>query len=165
MAHYFTFQETPLGWLKISGTQDHLTEIAFLDEEPFEAPTPEIPPCLQACQTQLTEYFRGQRQHFDLNLSPAGTDFQQKVWERLTQIPFGKTHSYLDIALQLGEKTYTRAVGMANGKNPLAVVVPCHRVIGANGSLTGYAGGLWRKKWLLQFESKHFQGELFPPQS
>jgi methylated-DNA-[protein]-cysteine S-methyltransferase len=160
---YSAFQQTPLGWLKITGSEAGITEILFLEETPTEAeiarPAPEN---LLPCINQLTEYFSGNRKTFDLKLNPNGTDFQQKVWTHLKEIPFGKTQSYLDIALNLGEKTYTRAVGNANGKNPLAIVVPCHRVIGANGTLTGYAGGLWRKKWLLQFESTNYQGELFP---
>ena len=157
------FQQTPIGWLKISGSEAGIAEITFLEEAPTETEiTSPVPPDLISCHHQLTEYFNGQRKSFDLELKPNGTDFQQKVWEHLKQIPFGKTYSYLDIALNLGEKTYTRAVGSANGKNPLAIVVPCHRVIGANGTLTGYAGGLWRKKWLLQFESTNYQGELFP---
>jgi methylated-DNA-[protein]-cysteine S-methyltransferase len=157
------FQLTPLGWLKISGSETGLSEIAFLEEAPTESEiAAPVHPALVSCTSQLTEYFNGTRQTFELQLNPNGTGFQQKVWEQLKEIPFGKTRSYLDVALSLGEKTYTRAVGSANGKNPLAIVVPCHRVIGANGTLTGYAGGLWRKKWLLQFESKNYQGELFP---
>ena len=160
---YSAFQQTPLGWLKITGSEAGITEITFLEELPTETKiTAPVHQSLISCYNQLTEYFNGQRKTFDLNLNPNGTGFQQKVWEQLKQIPFGKTFSYLDIALNLGEKTYTRAVGSANGKNPLAIVVPCHRVIGANGTLTGYAGGLWRKKWLLQFESTNYQGELFP---
>ena len=157
------FHHTPLGWLKITGTATGLTEITFVEEAPAQTETDAPTPApLIACVTQLTEYFQGTRKTFELLLEPNGTDFQQKVWRHLQEIPFGKTRSYLDVALQLGEKTYTRAVGSANGKNPLAIVVPCHRVIGANGTLTGYAGGLWRKKWLLQFENQNPQGELFP---
>ncbi|MFC5271499.1 methylated-DNA--[protein]-cysteine S-methyltransferase [Adhaeribacter terreus] len=154
------YLETPLGWLQIAGSEAGITEVTFLDENPTVFPT-EIPACLQNCYQQLSEYFKGERREFELNLAPNGTEFQQKVWQHLNAIPFGKTRSYLDVALQLGEPTYTRAVGSANGKNPLAIVVPCHRVIGANGSLTGYAGGLWRKKWLLQFEGISKQTELF----
>ncbi|MBK0404170.1 methylated-DNA--[protein]-cysteine S-methyltransferase [Adhaeribacter sp. BT258] len=154
------FLETPLGWLQISGTEEGITAVTFLDENPTVS-FAEIPACLQNCYHQLSEYFKGERRKFELLLVPTGTDFQQKVWQHLNAIPFGKTRSYLEVALQLGEPTYTRAVGSANGKNPLAIVVPCHRVIGANGSLTGYAGGLWRKKWLLQFEGITKQTELF----
>lgn len=154
------YLETPIGWLQIAGTEAGISAITFSEENPtvFSA---EVPECLQNCHQQLSEYFKGERLEFDLTLAPNGTDFQQKVWQHLKAIPFGKTRSYLEVALQLGEPTYTRAVGSANGKNPLAIVVPCHRVIGANGSLTGYAGGLWRKKWLLQFEGISRQTELF----
>lgn len=156
------FYRSPLGWLKITGTETGLSEVIFLEETPPAVETAQPTPApLQACALQLAEYFEGRRQTFDLALNPTGTDFQQKVWQHLQEIPYGKTRSYLDIALHLGERTYTRAVGSANGRNPLALVVPCHRVIGANGTLTGYAGGLWRKKWLLQFESASRQTELF----
>lgn len=153
-------QQTPLGWLEITGTENGICTITFLEGKP-ETPSEEIPQALSSCHSQLAEYFRGNRKTFDLKLTPNGTDFQQKVWQHLNEIPFGKTASYLDVANKLGEPTYTRAVGSANGKNPLAIVVPCHRVIGANGSLTGYAGGLWRKKWLLEFENPSPQTTLF----
>jgi methylated-DNA-[protein]-cysteine S-methyltransferase len=152
--------ETPLGWLQISGSEAGISAVTFTEDVP-EAPSAEIPECLQACYSQLQAYFRGERQDFDFPLAPNGTDFQQKVWQQLKAIPYGKTVSYLAVANQLGGPTFTRAVGLANGKNPLAIVVPCHRVIGANGSLTGYAGGLWRKKWLLEFENPPSQTSLF----
>ena len=155
------FMQTPLGWLQIKGSEAGISEIGFIDEAPEEVSTREVPACLQNCVDQLTEYFQGKRRHFDFVLKPIGTEFQQKVWQQLQEIPFGKTRSYLDISLKLGEATYTRAVGSANGRNPLAIVVPCHRVVGSDGTLTGYAGGLWRKKWLLQFEGTSRQTELF----
>ena len=151
---------TPIGWLQLTGSETGISEVTFMAENPTDFPS-EIPECLENCHRQLEEYFDGTRRDFDLKLAPNGTEFQQKVWQHLKVIPFGKTQSYLDIALKLGEPTYTRAVGNANGKNPLAIVVPCHRVIGSDGSLTGYAGGLWRKKWLLQFEGITRQTELF----
>lgn len=157
---YSAWLPSPLGMLKISGSEAGISEVLFTEEKP-ESEITEVPEILLPCLNQLTEYFAGKRKNFDLNIAPTGTEFQQNVWQHLQQIPFGKTCSYLDIALKFGEPTYTRAVGTANGKNPLAIVVPCHRVIGANGSLTGYAGGLWRKKWLLQFEAETRQGELF----
>ena len=107
------------------------------------------------------KYFEGKRNQFDLNLNPAGTDFQKKVWNELLQIPYGKTCSYLDIAKRLGDPKSIRAAATANGKNPLWIVIPCHRVIGSDGSLTGYAGGLWRKKWLLDHENPVKQTSLF----
>ena len=106
----------------------------------------EIPRELQNCVLQLNEYFEGKRTQFDLQLNPQGTEFQKKVWESLQTIPFGKTTSYLQQSKNLGNQKAIRAVASANGKNPLWIVIPCHRIIGSDGSLTGYAGGLWRKK-------------------
>ena len=115
-------------------------------------------PLLQQCIQQLDEYFSGQRKAFDLPLKQPGTDFQQKVWSLLLKIQYGKTVSYNDLSKQYGDVKAIRAVASANGKNDLAIIVPCHRVIGSNQSLTGYAGGLWRKKWLLEHEAKHHSG-------
>jgi methylated-DNA-[protein]-cysteine S-methyltransferase len=111
--------------------------------------------------TQLAEYFEGIRSQFDLKLNPKGTDFQQKVWKELLNIPFGKTRTYLEQTKQLGDPKAIRAVASANGKNPVGIVIPCHRVIGSDGSLTGYASGIWRKKWLLEHESPVKQQSLF----
>ncbi len=105
------------------------------------------------CKQQLHEYLNNQRQTFELTLNPTGTDFQQQVWQALLTIPYGQVASYADIAQQINNPKAVRAVGAANGKNPISIIVPCHRVIGANGTLTGYAGGLERKQWLLQHES------------
>jgi len=110
---------------------------------------------------QLQEYFDGERQQFDLNLNPEGTAFQKKVWEALQHIPYGKTMTYLGLSQRLGDVKAIRAVANANGKNPLWIIVPCHRVIGSDGSLTGYAGGLHRKQWLLEHESPYKQQTLF----
>ena len=110
------------------------------------------------CVEQLIQYFNGQRRVFDLPLNQTGTAFQQDVWSLLTQIPFGKTISYLDLARKTGDTKATRAVANANGRNNIAIIVPCHRVIGSTGELTGYAGGLWRKKWLLELEAKVAHG-------
>ena len=117
-------------------------------------------PLLQITSQQLDEYFSGSRKSFDLPLQQSGTSFQQKVWELLLQIPFGKTISYNELSKQYGDLKAIRAVASANGKNNLAIIVPCHRVIGSNQSLTGYAGGLWRKKWLLEHEAKHHSGVM-----
>jgi len=108
--------------------------------------------CVKECFKQLSEYFKGQRQEFFLNLEPMGTDFQKSVWRQLAKIPYGKTTSYGKIADVIGNPSAGRAVGSANGKNPIAIIIPCHRVIGSDGSLTGYGGGLWRKEWLIGFE-------------
>ena len=141
--------QSPVGILEISGSADGIRSILFINVaiEPTE-----VPPVLQDCVNQLNEYFAGTRKQFDLVLDPVGTDFQLKVWEQLRTIPFGKTISYLDLARLTGSETNTRAVGNANGKNKINIVVPCHRVIGSNGKLTGYGGGLWRKEILLKLE-------------
>ena len=120
-----------------------------------------IPNDLIEVVTQLQEYFIGKRTEFTFKLNPKGTEFQKKVWQELLQIPFGKTCSYLELSKKLGDVKAIRAVASANGKNPLWIVVPCHRVIGTDGSLTGYAGGLWRKKWLLEHENPIKQESLF----
>lgn len=153
-----SFIESPLGITKIVGDENGISEISVLSEG---AVTTEIPAQLQECVSQLREYFDGQRNHFDFKLNPQGTDFQQRVWQELLNIPFGKTMSYLDLSKKLGDVKAIRAVASANGRNPLWIVVPCHRVIGTDGSLTGYAGGLWRKKWLLEHESPSKQQSLF----
>ncbi|MDM7862172.1 methylated-DNA--[protein]-cysteine S-methyltransferase [Alteromonas sp. ASW11-36] len=140
---------TPIGLLAISANQNGMTEIVFVDE-PSAAVKPNNH--TQAAKAQLQEYFDGERQTFDLALSAQGTTFQQQVWQALLSIPYGSTASYLDIATQIGNLNACRAVGAANGKNPLGIVVPCHRVIGSNGTLTGYAGGIERKQWLLSLE-------------
>ena len=150
--------KTPLGMATIKGDENGIAIISIADEGEISKV---IPPVLQEAVTQLQDYFDGQRTHFDFQLNPAGTEFQQKVWKGLCEIPFGKTMSYLELAKQLGDVKAIRAVASANGKNPLWIVVPCHRVIGTDGSLTGYAGGLWRKKWLLEHENPSTQQSLF----
>jgi methylated-DNA-[protein]-cysteine S-methyltransferase len=152
--------QSPIGTLEITGTETGIVAIRFLDEPP--AALPEIHPSLETGLRQLDEYFRGQRRDFTLPLQLSGTDFQQRVWNALLDIPFGETRSYLEIAEVLGDRNAVRAVGAANGENPIAVVVPCHRVIGSDGSLVGYGGGLWRKQWLLEHEGRPSQQRLFP---
>ena len=120
-----------------------------------------IPEVLEDAVSQLNEYFKGERKTFSLKLNPEGTDFQKRVWDALLTIPFGKTTSYLQLSKDLGDVKAIRAVASANGKNPLWIIVPCHRVIGTDGSLTGYAGGLQRKQWLLEHESPFRQQSLF----
>lgn len=149
---------SPIGLIEITGSDSGLSSLLFVDRE--ERSTV-VPACLQDCLQQLDEYFKGQRNEFKLTLDLHGTSFQKRVWQALMTIPFGKTVSYLDIALALGDRKSIRAVGGANGKNPVCIVVPCHRVIGSNGSLIGYGGGLWRKEWLLKFESREGQINLF----
>ncbi|WP_348798268.1 methylated-DNA--[protein]-cysteine S-methyltransferase [Flavobacterium adhaerens] len=150
--------KTPLGIAKISGDEMGVSSISVLDDGNV---SDEIPSELQESVSQLNEYFEGKRTDFDFKINPKGTDFQQKVWQSLLEIPFGKTMSYLELSKKLGEVKAIRAVASANGKNPLWIVVPCHRVIGTDGSLTGYAGGLWRKKWLLEHENPTKQQSLF----
>ena len=153
-----TYYLSPIGLLKIRGSEKGIKSISF-DAEVDDVI--EHPWCLNDCVTQLDEYFNGKRKSFNLKFDYGGTDFQNRVWEELVKIPFGKTNSYLDIAKELGEINVVRAIGYANRKNPIAIIIPCHRVIGSNGDLTGYSGGLWRKQWLLNFENKHIQGDLF----
>ncbi len=153
------FIKTPLGIAKLEGDEFGLSNVTILDSE--EKLTDVIPEELEDAVYQLNEYFEGKRTQFSLTLNPEGTDFQKKVWETLEQIPYGKTVSYLDLSKTLGDPKAIRAVAAANGKNPLWIIVPCHRVIGSDGSLTGYAGGLHRKKWLLEHESPAKQQSLF----
>lgn len=145
------YMESPVGILAIQGTADYISAISFIDEKKLE-PTPDAAPLLHTCALQLREYFDKKRKVFDLPISQPGTAFQQTVWHHLTTIPYGETITYLALAKRIGNVKSIRAVGTTNGRNQLAIVVPCHRVIGANGALTGYAGGLWRKQWLLDHE-------------
>lgn len=152
------FINSPLGIIKIVGDENGISEISVTSEG---AISETIPIELQQAVSQLGDYFDGKRKDFNFKLNPKGTDFQQKVWQELLNIPFGKTISYLDLSKKLGDVKAIRAVASANGKNPLWIVIPCHRVIGTDGSLTGYAGGLWRKKWLLEHENPTNQQSLF----
>ncbi|MCF6139686.1 methylated-DNA--[protein]-cysteine S-methyltransferase [Flavobacterium sp. K77] len=150
--------KTPLGIAAITGDVNGVSEITVLEEGEISA---QIPDFLQEAVQQLQEYFNSQRTNFTFKLNPKGTEFQQKVWNALLDIPFGKTRTYLEQSKFLGDPKAIRAVASANGKNPLWIVIPCHRVIGSDGSLTGYAGGLWRKKWLLEHENPTKQQALF----
>jgi methylated-DNA-[protein]-cysteine S-methyltransferase len=150
---------TPLGFAKITGNNDGITSISILNSE--EIITQDIPKSLKSCALQLQEYFEGDRQQFQLQLNPKGTEFQKSVWNQLQQIPFGKHISYLKLSKQLNNVKALRAVAAANSKNPILIVIPCHRVIGRDGSLTGYAGGLIRKQWLLKHENPCKQQLLF----
>lgn len=148
-----------MGVASIEGDKKGITHISILDDQ--ELTSDEVPFTLRDCVLQLQEYFAGERKEFDLKLNPQGTEFQQKVWKTLQEIPYGKTISYMELSLKVGDIKAIRAVAAANGKNPLWIVVPCHRVIGSDGSLTGYAGGLWRKKCLLDHENPPVQKSLF----
>ncbi|MGI9532761.1 methylated-DNA--[protein]-cysteine S-methyltransferase [Lutimonas sp.] len=155
----YCFLKTPIGTAKIIGNDKGISEITVLDKD--VQGTEVVPESLRNCFNQLSEYFNGDRQIFSLKLNPKGTDFQKKVWDELLLIPFGKRTTYMKQTLKLGNEKAIRAVASANGKNPLWIVVPCHRVVGTDGSLTGYAGGIWRKKWLLEHESPSGQTSLF----
>ncbi|NAY91542.1 methylated-DNA--[protein]-cysteine S-methyltransferase [Muricauda sp. JGD-17] len=152
------YLQTPIGTAEFHGDENGLISVSVLD---INKPIGIIPEALEGAVCQFKEYFEGNRKHFDLTLNPKGTDFQKKVWNSLLEIPHGKTISYLELSKKLGDVKAIRAVAAANGKNPLWIVVPCHRVIGSNGDLTGYAGGLYRKKWLLEHESPVKQQALF----
>ena len=152
------FINTPLGTTKIKGDENGICVISILQEGEISKT---IPLELKTAVKELEEYFEGNRTNFTFLLNPKGTVFQQNVWKELLKIPYGKTISYLELSKKLGDVKAIRAVASANGKNPLWIVVPCHRVIGADGSLTGYAGGLWRKKWLIEHENPIKQQSLF----
>lgn len=169
-----TFYASEIGLIEIVGDERGILSVQFMDDplekRPVErgkipkgksagnsAKTCEnlIPTCLQGCWQQLDEYFCGKRKSFSLPLLLEGTDFQRQVWNRLTEIPYGKTISYQAVAEGINNPKAVRAVGQANNRNPIAILVPCHRVIGKNGGLTGYGGGLWRKEWLLAHEGNN----------
>src|SRR5690606_17484373 len=151
--------KTPLGVAKIEGDELGVQTIIVLDSD--EKLSDIIPEVLEDAVYQLREYFEGARKEFSLTLNPEGTEFQKTVWKALERIPYGKTLSYLEFSKILGDPKAIRAVASANGRNPLWIVIPCHRVIGSDGSLTGYARGLHRKKWLLEHESPSPQQSLF----
>lgn len=154
--NYFQTFESPIGPLKISANESAISSIEFHKKAEEERPNP----ITELAANQLEEYFQGKRKDFSIPLSALGTDFQRSVWQELREIPFGETRSYRDIAEKIGNKKAVRAVGAANGKNPIPIIVPCHRVIGSNGTLTGFAGGLESKKWLLEHESNQLEPRL-----
>ena len=145
----FVYLNSPIGWLRLTANEHALVRIDFSEEPGTTATRSEI---LQEAVRQLNEYFSGSRLTFDLPLHLQGTPFQQQVWSALLQVPYGQTASYKDIAQAIGKPRAVRAVGMANGRNPIPIIVPCHRIIGADGQLVGYSSGLWRKEWLLKHE-------------
>ena len=159
------YYNSPIGLLQIKNSGNAITEVSFEDKEgrPTESgekisPDQPISPVLKKCIAQLDDYFSGKLFQFDLNLAQKGTAFQQQVWSELVKIRYGRTTSYLALSKSIGNEKAIRAVGTANGRNNIAIIVPCHRVIGSNGSLVGYAGGLWRKHWLLDHEAKYANG-------
>lgn len=154
-----TYYKTPIGTAKIEGDNNGIFAVTLI-EESIDTSL-KIPEDLSECVQQLSEYFNGTRKKFNLKLNPQGTDFQKRVWNELLNVPYGKTRTYLEQTKKLGNIKAIRAVASANGKNPIWIIIPCHRIIGSDGSLTGYAGGIWRKKWLLEHENPSAQKSLF----
>lgn len=155
MTYYYTLMDSPLQTLIIGSDGEHIVRL-FMDGQKYASRLDHHwkrdDALLADAVSQLGAYFAGELTRFDLPLKPAGTAFQQQVWQALTDIPYGKTASYGEIANRLNKPKAVRAVGAANGRNPIGIIIPCHRVVGANGSLTGYAGGIERKQWLLRHE-------------
>jgi methylated-DNA-[protein]-cysteine S-methyltransferase len=148
-----SYVQSPIGWIEIEATATHIHHIRFLKED--EQPRTSVHNKLtEKCALQLTEYFAGTRKTFDLPIQYTGTDFMIQVWDKIGSIPYGKTITYMDLAKQMGDESLTRAVGSATGKNNIAIVLPCHRLLGSNGKLTGFAWGLTLKQALLDLESK-----------
>lgn len=154
---YSKFYNSPLGFMEITASDDTLISIKYGYEKSRDIPVTNL--IIDDCINQLNEYFAGKRQNFDITLKLIGTEFQKIVWYELLKIPYGVTISYRELSRRIDNEKAIRAVGAANGKNPVNIIVPCHRVIGADGSLTGYGGGLWRKKWLLEHEEKYSMAE------
>ena len=155
MATCYQWTESPVGRLLLVADEGGLRELLFergRTSPSIDASWKNNDHLLREAIRQLRAFFAGERQHFDLELNPQGTGFQQRVWRALQEIPFGETISYRELARRLGNPAASRAVGLANGSNPIAIIIPCHRVIGSNGTLTGYGGGLENKRWLLDFE-------------
>ena len=154
---YFTLLDSDLGSLVLTGDGESITGLYNQDHPHFEASQQGRPrkDCFQSALLQLNEYFRGERRQFDLPLNPQGTSFQKTVWKALTEIPFGDVCSYADIGQVIGKPKAYRAVGSANARNPIMIMIPCHRVIAANGALSGYSGGEQAKRWLLQHEQSN----------
>jgi methylated-DNA-[protein]-cysteine S-methyltransferase len=153
---YYT---SPVGELLIQSEGDAITVVGYLNDNNKQQE--QVTPVIQQCMEELDEYFNKRRKFFDVKLKLIGTDFQQKVWTQLLEIPYGKTTYYADVAVKVGDINSVRAVGLANGQNPIAIIVPCHRVIGKDGSMIGYGGGLDRKEWLLRHEGVLNQLEIF----
>ncbi|MEM7112444.1 MAG: methylated-DNA--[protein]-cysteine S-methyltransferase [Chloroflexota bacterium] len=149
MTQFRAYYESPVGLVEVSGTETAVQTLYFVDAPADDAISH---PILDEAIRQLAQYFGKERRDFDLPLAPSGTPFQQSVWSELLSIPYGRVLSYMDIANTLEKPKAVRAVGSANGRNPISVIIPCHRVIGSNSKLTGYGGGLWRKEWLLRHE-------------
>jgi methylated-DNA-[protein]-cysteine S-methyltransferase len=150
MDFYTGYIKNELGYLQIKATSEKVVSVYFSDDEPEAGISNQV---VEECKSQLLEYFAGSRKIFSIPLDLKGTEFQVSVWQELMKIPFGEVITYAKLAYRMGDIKKIRAVGMANGKNPAGIIIPCHRVVGKNGKLVGYGGGLWRKRWLLDFES------------
>ena len=153
------YLDTAIGIVEITGEHEAIFTVGFVEEKSEDSFSESG--MIAKAKKQLEEYFEGDREEFDLMLTPYGTAFQRNVWDALQQIPHGKTVSYLELSRKLGDALAIRAIASANGKNPIAIIIPCHRVIGSDGSLTGYAGGLHRKRFLINLESPVQQTSLF----
>ena len=157
MKLFFVYYQTPIGIIEICSNEIAIVGCNFVDKMHKDTEKTEI---LDEALEQLDSYFKGKRTNFDLKLFLDGTEFQKKVWKELQKIPFGYTVSYKEIANRIGRRNAVRAVGNANGKNPVSIIVPCHRVIGSDGQLIGYGGGIEKKKWLIQFEKSILIGHM-----
>jgi len=153
------YYESPAGWIRITAKSKGIDSLIFTDQVIDPMPGSGI---LADCIAQLKLYFAGQIREFTVPLAPSGTEFQLRVWSELVKIPYGQVITYRDLGKRLGGPNYTRIVGQANGRNPVSILIPCHRVIGMNGALTGYAGGLWRKQFLLDLEQKGSRENFTP---
>ncbi len=163
---YLTYYDSPIGKIKITADEESITSLFFmLDMDGIELEPSIVNDPLLKCIGQLDLYFKGELKEFDLKLNPSGTEFQKRVWNEILKIPFGKTISYLELSRLLGNEKSIRAIARANGENKIAIIIPCHRVIGSDRTLTGYTWGIWRKKWLLSHEaavvSNEYQLSLF----
>ncbi|MDD2388403.1 MAG: methylated-DNA--[protein]-cysteine S-methyltransferase [Desulfobacterales bacterium] len=151
MKLFKTYYSSPIGVMEITGTRERIISVQFVDSS--KQPGTDLPAAVAECRLQIDDYFRGGRTSFSVKTDLQGTGFQKTVWRQLEKIPYGRVVSYSDIARDIANPNACRAVGNANHQNPVAIIIPCHRVIGKNGDLIGYGGGLWRKKWLLEHES------------
>ncbi len=155
---FYTYYKSPVGVLKIGGNEQFISNVTFVDTQDEIISSEDSIPLLHQAVEQLIEYFNGKRLQFDMPVYQQGTAFQQKVWAELLNINFGRTISYMELAKKLGDPKSIRAAASTNGKNNVCIIVPCHRVIGSDQTLVGYAGGLWRKRWLLNHENKIANG-------
>jgi methylated-DNA-[protein]-cysteine S-methyltransferase len=150
---------SPIGWLELTGSSAGIRSVLFMESVPTVSVS--VPVVLEECIGQFEDYFNGKLKQFTVPLDMEGSEFQVRTWKNLISIPYGKTISYKQLAVKTGDSMAVRAVGHANGQNRINIIVPCHRVIGTDGKLTGYGGGLWRKEWLLKFEKANEPEGLF----